>query len=224
MRRRYCVVIPALNAARTLEPLVAALKARTLDVVVVDDGSSDATAQVASVAGALVVSHARNLGKGAALRAGFQHALRMGYAGVITMDSDGQHDPSDAVRLIDAAEQSNARIIIGNRMLERHRMPLVRRWTNQMMSSVVSWLIRQRVPDSQCGFRFIRTEALAALPLAASRFDLETELLLAAGRQRWSVESLPVTTIYNRHRSHIQPLQDGLRFMRLILWYALFVS
>jgi glycosyltransferase involved in cell wall biosynthesis len=220
---RHCVIIPALNAEATLAGLVQAVKALSLDIVVVDDGSSDHTAQVASQAGAVVISHLHNLGKGAALRAGFRHALRVGYAGVVTMDGDGQHDPTDVPRLIRTAEETHAGMVIGNRMSNGHQMPWLRRWTNRVMSSVVSWLIRQPVPDSQCGLRFIRADALAALPLAANHFELETELLLAAARQRWTVASLPIATIYNNHhRSYIQPLQDGARFMKLVLRYTLF--
>ena len=219
MSRRYCVVIPAFNSAHTLGELVRAIHAKQLDIIVVNDGSSDQTAQTASRAGAVVISHLRNMGKGAALRAGFRHALRLGYDGVITIDSDGQHDPKDIGALIQTAEQRQARIVIGNRMADGRMMPPLRRWTNRLMSRLISRLMAQEVPDSQCGFRFIRSDALAALPMASNHFDLETELLLAAARRHWTVVSVPIATIYDNHRSHIHPLQDGLRFVRVIIRY-----
>ena len=116
MSRRYCVIIPALNAGKTIGPLVTEIKAQGLDVVVVDDGSADETAAVASAKGARVISHLQRVGKGGALQAGFRLALGHRYDGVITMDSDGQHRPSDVTLLIQAAELYGAGIVLGNRM------------------------------------------------------------------------------------------------------------
>ena len=96
-------------------------------------------------------------------------------------------------------------------------MPGIRRLTNQAMSLVVSWLARQSIPDSQCGFRAIRRTVLESIGLSACRFELETELLLAAARGGWSIASIPVRSIYHAHRSYIHPLLDGVRFVWLIL-------
>ena len=218
---RACVVIPAYNAERTLEALFERLKPLGLDTVLVNDGSTDRTAQIAVTAGALTISHVSNRGKGSALKTGFAYALRAGYELVITMDSDGQHDPGEIPKLLEAAADPNARIVIGHRALEAERMPLLRRWTNRMMSAVISALTRQRIPDSQCGFRGIRREALQTLPLSGRRFDLESELLLAAARRGWPIVSVPIRTIYEAHPSHIRPVLDGLRFVRLVMWYLL---
>jgi hypothetical protein len=99
-------------------------------------------------------------------------------------------------------------------------MPAARRWTNRLMSALVSALVRQRIPDSQCGLRLIRREVLSSLRLRASRFDLESELLLEASRGRWKIVSVPVRAIYDGHASHIQPMSDGWRFVRILLRYA----
>lgn len=216
---RYCVIIPAFDAMSTIGGLVRRIRTQGLDVMVVNDGSQDSTAQVASTHGAVVISHVDNLGKGTALQTGFRHALRLGYEGVITMDSDGQHDPADLQRLIETVERGEAHIVVGNRMGNDRAMPFLRRWTNRAMSSIVSRLIRQRIPDSQCGFRFIHRDVLAATPLAAQHFDIETELLLAAVRRGWTVASIPILTIYDNRRSHIRPVRDGLRFLRLVWRY-----
>ena len=219
---RYCVVIPAFDAAKTVGELVQRIKPQGLSVVVIDDGSHDQTASIASEHGALVISHLRNQGKGSALRTGFEYALRSRYDGVITLDGDGQHDPAEIPRLVREGEIQHAGIVVGNRMRNGSSMPRVRRWTNTVMSAIVSLVVRQRIPDSQCGFRFIRKEVLEAVPLRAKRFEIETELLLHAARQRWKIISVPVTSIYqNHHQSYIRPVRDAIRFFGLVLRYLI---
>lgn len=217
MNGRYCVVIPALNTATTIGVLVRRVKHLGFDVIVVDDGSRDQTAAVASGQGALVISHLRNKGKGRALRTAFEYALRSGYEGVITMDSDGQHDPKDILPLVRAGELQHAGIAVGNRLTEGAPMPPVRWWTNHLMSAIVSAVARQSIADSQCGFRFIRAEVLSDVSLRARRFDLETELLFGAAVRRWKIVSVPIRSIYRHHESHIRPLHDGLRFLKVVL-------
>ena len=98
-------------------------------------------------------------------------------------------------------------------------MPRNRRWTNEMMSGIVLWMARQDIPDSQCGFRVVRRKALEQMRLTSRHFDIETELLLAASRTGWRISSIPIRTIYDKHPSHIHPLMDGLRFIRLVVRY-----
>ncbi len=211
------MVIPAFNAARTIGPVIRGVRRQGLEVVVVDDGSQDATAETASAAGAVVISLLANQGKGAALRAGFAHALRAGCDGVITMDSDGQHDPSDLARMVHAADWQHAGLVLGNRMANGDVMPRLRRWTNRAMSGLLSRLARQPIPDSQCGLRLIRREVLQDVRLRTSRFEIESELLLASAARRWKIVSVPVRTIYAREPSHIRPVWDTLRFLGLVL-------
>jgi len=217
MSGRYCVVIPAYNAEQTIGDVVQGVKHHGFDAVVIDDGSRDRTAAIASAKGALVISHLSNQGKGRALRTGFEYILRSGYDGAITMDSDGQHDPADISHLIHEGEVQHAGIAIGNRLTNGSPMPRARRWTNRFMSSIVSAIARQSIPDSQCGFRFIRKELLRDVPLKTARYDSETEILFGAAAKRWKIISVPIRTIYRNERSHIQPVRDGLRFARLIL-------
>lgn len=218
---RSCVVIPAYNAAKTLGALVRHIRQLKLDAVVVNDGSTDDTAQVAIASGALVISHLANHGKGVAIRSGFAFAVETGYDAVVTMDGDGQHDPAELPRLLEEAARDGVAIVVGNRAQERWRMPRSRRWTNQVMSGVVSWVARQDIPDSQCGFRVIRREVLEQMRLSSRHFDIETELLLAASRAGWRISSIPIHAIYGHHPSHIRPVVDGLRFVRLVLRYLL---
>ena len=219
---RYCAIIPALNAGKTIAGLVRQARAQGVDVVVIDDGSTDRTAALAAAEGALVISHLRNCGKGRALRTGFEHALRARYDGVLTLDGDGQHDPIEIPALIRVGEAQHAGLVLGNRMGEGLAMPRVRRGTNRLMSRILSGLARQDIPDSQCGFRFIRRELLDRLPLRSSRFEIESEVLLWAAAHRWKIVSVPVASIYRDHASHIHPVRDGLRFLLLLarFWLA----
>ena len=213
MKGRYCVLIPSVDAAETIGPLVQRVKAQGLAVVVVDDGSRDRTAAAAAAEGALVISHLRNEGKGRALRTGFEHVLRAGYDGVITMDGDGQHDPAEIPQLIAAAERQYAALVLGNRFANSGPMPVARRLTNRVMSGLISALIRQPIIDSQCGFRFIRKEVLETVPLRSRLYEIETELLIGAARRRWKIVSVPIRAIYDAsHKSRIQPIRDAARF------------
>src|SRR3989338_85181 len=217
MTGRYCVVIPAVDAADTIGSLIRRIKSHHLGVVVVDDGSRDRTAAVAAGEGALVISHLRNEGKGRALRTGFEHALRARYDGVVTMDSDGQHDPADIPSLISAAEHQHAALVLGNRLANGAAMPAARRVTNRLMSRIVSLLARQPIPDSQCGFRFIRREVLESVHLRSRFYEIETELLLGASRRKWKIVSVPVRSIYENHPSRIRPVRDALRFVGVLV-------
>lgn len=219
MSLRACVVIPGYNAARTLGPLLHQIKRLGLDAIVVNDGSTDHTAHVATQEGALVISHLRNQGKGVALRTGFTFALQAGYDAVVTLDGDGQHDPMEIPRLLETATLSQTAIVVGHRVVDGAVMPVSRQWTNRLMSWLISRLTGQRIPDSQCGFRVIRRHVLETIPLSTCRFELETELLLAASRAGWTITSVPIRTIYHQHASHIHPVWDGLRFARLVLRY-----
>ena len=215
-----CVIVPAYNAAASLAPLITRARALGFEVLVVDDGSNDSTAQVAERAGARVVQSAVNQGKGAALQRGFAEALHLGCDLIITMDADGQHDPEELPRFVRAAtEQPQAGLIIGNRMAEVHHMPWLRRWTNRCMSWWLSRAAHQRVPDSQCGFRLMRRAFLSRCRLTSGHFEIESELILEAARLGVPIQSLPIRTVYGDEHSHIHPLRDTIRFVRMLASY-----
>jgi glycosyltransferase involved in cell wall biosynthesis len=219
--QRICVIIPGYNVANTIGPLIQRVRAIGLDVVMVDDGSTDRTAPVATEAGARVISHVHNQGKGSALRTGFSYALQTGYSLVVTLDSDGQHDPADIPRLLAAAQQPQAGLVIGNRLNgAATEMPRLRRWTNRLMSQVVSAVAHRTIPDSQSGFRAIPNALLTSVALSTHHFEIETELVLAASRAGWPVTSVPIRVIYDQHRSRIHPVRDGWRFLCLVLRYC----
>ena len=170
---RICLLIPAYNEARTIGQVVSEAREIIESVVVVDDGSQDATAQIAEDSGSLVIKHSVNSGKGAALRTGFQHVLDNGYDALITMDSDGQHDVNDIPGFLKALDERGSGIIIGSRMQDISTMPVVRRFTNKFTSLVGSLLARQKIRDSQSGFRLISSDVLRAVELETAGYEME---------------------------------------------------
>jgi len=214
---KLVAVIPAKDAAATIGTVVRALRSRFPDgeVVVVDDGSSDETGAQAREAGAVVVTHEVNQGKGAALQSGFDEALRRGADAVLALDADGQHDVAAAPGLI--AALADADLVIGSRERDRTGMPWLRRKTNDVTTWWTSYLARQRVPDSQSGYRAIKAPVLRAVRPVSRRFEYESEFLVRAARQGFRIGQAPIPTLYNAPGSHIHPVRDTMRFVRLVL-------
>jgi glycosyltransferase involved in cell wall biosynthesis len=217
---RTLVVIPSKDLEATVGAVVREVRAHGLDVLAVDDGSTDATARAAREAGARVIDHPRNLGKGAALKSGFSYAVLHGYDAVITIDGDGQHDTAEIPRFVDALARTGADIVVGTRMHAVGEMPKVRVWTNRTTSAIVSRLAGREIPDSQSGYRILTTRVLREIAgsLVTSRYDAESEILIRAGRRGFAIASMPIASIYRGSVSHINPLVDTLRFVRLALW------
>ena len=212
-----CVVIPCFNVARTIGPIVRELKKQNIDVLVVDDGSSDLTAEIADESGAIVLKNRNNCGKGASLRRGFDYALDKGYDLLIAMDGDGQHLSGDVTNFLKAHNAyPDVDIIIGNRMNQPLGMPLIRRLTNRFMSALLSWLSHQYIPDSQNGFRLLSNRILKGLELKSDRFEIESEIILAAVQKGAKIISIPISSVYKNHPSRISPLFDTLRFIKFI--------
>jgi glycosyltransferase involved in cell wall biosynthesis len=213
--KRHCAaVIPCFNEAGRIAPVVDAVRQHLPNVVVVDDGSTDATQAEAAGAGAEVIRRRVNVGKGSALRAGWQRARRMGFTWVLSLDGDGQHAAGDIPKFFSCAERTSARLVIGNRMGQGRAMPPLRRWANCWMSRCLSDLTGATLPDSQCGFRLAHLETVLQLPLVANGFVIESETLvtfLAAGER---VEFVPIQVIYGPERSKICPFLDTWRWMR----------
>ena len=186
-------------------------------LVVINDGSMDGTSAAAEAAGAHVLEHEVNLGKGAALKTGFEYAVEKEYDAVITMDGDGQHDPSAIPDFIDAVEKCDADIIVGTRMHAVGEMPRLRIWTNRTTSRIVSLLSGQKILDSQSGYRNIKVKVLRDVvkSFVTSKYDTESELLIRAARRGYRIGAIAIESIYTGCVSHINPVIDTLRFLRL---------
>ena len=213
MSERVAVIIPALNAARTLAPVVAGAKAQLEPVLVVDDGSTDLTSDVARAAGAVVVRHDVNRGKGGALKTGFAWARENGFESVITLDADGQHLPSEIPKFLREREVGAADLIIGGRAHLFEGMLPRRRMANRFSAWSISIAAGTRVTDSQSGFRLYSTNLLRNLELRTNGFDMESEVIVRAGRAGMKIVTIPIELgfVDGIATSHYRPLADTLR-------------
>lgn len=210
-------VIPAYQAAATLGAVVTQV-AQHLPVLVVDDGSTDDTAAVAESAGAVVLRQVPNRGKGAALRAGFRRALEDGATAVLTLDADGQHDPSCIPAFLGAWRSSHAPLVIGQR--DFRRMPLSRRLANNLGTWTFSWAVGRRIADNQSGYRLIARPLLPHLLTSTEAgFEFEVEMITLAIRAGLAIDWVPIPTIYEDQGSHIRPLAHVTNFLR-VAWAA----
>jgi len=211
------VLIPSYNEARTIGEIASGLRAKGLVAYVIDDGSIDRTAEIARSAGAVVVRHKENRGKGASLREGFRHILKKGFEKVLLMDGDGQHSLDDIDSFFEVMRRTGADMVIGDRMHDTASMPYVRVLTNRFMSWVISVMAGQKVPDSQCGYRLIRTAVLEKAGLETSNYEIESELIISAARNGFKIASVPIRTVYGSEKSRINPVTDTVRFLLFVM-------
>lgn len=214
---KTCVLIPSYNEAKTIGSLVKRIKNKGLDVVVVDDGSIDKTAEIARGSGAYVLKHKQNKGKGASLKDGFHFIINKDYDAVITMDGDDQHSPEDIPKFIKASDDPNVDMLVGNRMSSNKDMPFIRWMTNNLMSFLISIICKKNISDSQCGFRLIKRKVFKELSFFSPNFEIESEILIEAYRKGFTVKFIPIQTIYARQVSQIHPVIDTIRFFRFLL-------
>ncbi len=207
-------LIPAFNEEQHIFQVVQATAA-FLPVVVVDDGSSDATAQLAGQAGATVLRQRDNRGKGAALRAGFGWALEHQCDAVLTLDADGQHDPAEIGKFLDVYHTQRSDLIIGARRFEQ--MPFVRRLANSVGQWAFSWALGQPIRDNQSGYRLISRRLLAAMLSSREQgFQFEVEMIVVCIERDFVLAWVPIRTIYAGESSHIHPWKHTRDFMRMV--------
>ncbi len=217
---RIAVLIPALNEELAIRAVVSAALAVCADVIVVDDGSTDATLERIADLPISVIRHATPKGKGEGLRAGFREALRRGFDAVVTMDGDGQHDAADIPRLVAAAREYPDHLVIGARIRTRENQPNARRRANAVADWGISWGCGIPVADTQSGQRYYPRRALELVDIAAGGFVFEAAILIAATRELGlGVVSVPIETRYHAgaRRSHFRPVIDVTR----ITWYTI---
>jgi glycosyltransferase involved in cell wall biosynthesis len=208
--------IPAWNEAGRLGPIVEATRAQ-LPVLVVDDGSADETAAVAEGAGAMVVRHSENQGKGVALLTGFAWALEREYEAVLTLDADGQHDPADIPKFLAAYAAGAGDLIVGRRNFSH--MPFPRRYTNPFGSWLLSQALGTRIYDNQSGFRLHSRGFLESLDLTTTGFELEVEVIVQAVLQGTRIGWVDIRTIYGiGKKSYFHPIKDSARFLEMVWW------
>lgn len=217
------VLIPANNEGRSIGAVISGCRAYCRNILVVDDGSNDSTGRIAAAAGAQVIRHDSNKGKGAALRTGFRMLLDRGCRVVITLDADGQHDPREIPRFLSsyeriAAEEKREVIVIGSRIRGKERIPLYRAVPHRIGEFFISLAARRHIPDTQSGYRLYTRGILEAIECSAKRFDMEAEILIKASRKGVRIEQIPIEAIYREnYTTHFRPVVDFYRISIMVL-------
>jgi len=215
-----CAVIAAYNEEDHIAEVVVGTARHASPVIVVDDGSTDATAARAASGGAIVIRHDRNLGKGAAIRTGLAHATDQPCSHVLFLDADMQHDPAEIPKLLAAAARGGGDFVIAEREFARQAMPPARYYSNVIGSRILSWFIGSAVADTQCGFRLIRRDLLRRVTLTGRGYEIETEMLIKLARTGAQIERVKVARLeYQGVRSHIRPFRDTFRTCMLAVRY-----
>ena len=209
---RVAVVIPCRNEAPRLGAVLAAVLTHVPTVIVVDDGSTDDTAEVALAAGAEVIRCGQSEGKGAALMAGWWLAAERGFEFALSLDGDGQHAGRDIPAFLRVPGEVS--LVVGNRFGDASRMPWLRRQVNRWMSRKLSRLSGRSLPDTQCGFRRLRLDVLSRLDFQTRHFEIESEMILKTIRAGLDVQFVPVAVIYRDEQSKIRPVRDTIRWFR----------
>ncbi len=217
---RVTALIPAYNCATQIGKIVEELLELDLKVLVVDDGSIDDTASLASEAGATVVRLEGPLGKGSAISWGIRK-LKVSFLPdwLLFLDGDGQHLAREAPRFLGAMDES-VDMLIGNRLEEAGNFPAYRFITNRVGSKILRWISGACIPDTQCGYRAFRGSLLAKMKLESSGFEIDTEMLLKALHlgARW--KTVPVSAVYAGQGSHFRPVADTYEISMAALRYA----
>ncbi|MCL2449665.1 MAG: glycosyltransferase family 2 protein [Polyangiaceae bacterium] len=214
-----CVIVPAFEAATTVGQVIDDLRG-SLDVpvIVVDDGSTDGTGEVARGRGAQVIRHARNLGKGAALRTGLREAARRGLPVAVTSDADGQHPSASARAVLFGCDDPRA-LVLGVRDLVRDGAPRSNRFGNAVSNFFLSAFAGRSLRDTQCGLRRYPVADTLALDARADGFAFEGEVVLRAVRSGLPVVEVPVEVLYpsdGTRRSHFRRVSDPTRIVGTI--------
>jgi glycosyltransferase involved in cell wall biosynthesis len=218
---RTCALIPAFNEAPYIASVVERARPHVGQVVVIDDGSSDGTADIARAAGATCLQLPRNCGKASALRAGIAFAREHNFTYIITLDGDGQHLPEDIPAMFRVAEETGADLVIGARVFDRALMPRSRYFSNVIGSRLASALVGRKIRDSQSGFRLFRLDKLSESKLRSRCYELEMEILIKMARSGCTIAHAPVRMVYDdcQTRSKMKPVRDTVR---VCLWSLAF--
>lgn len=216
---RPAALIPSYQCAGTIAAVVADARCQLEPVLVVDDGSDDATATRARAAGAEVVRHEHNRGKGAALRTGMRHLAARHFTHALTMDGDGQHLGREIPTLLAVARAEPDAIVIGTRRIGSQEVAAANLFGNRVANLAVRLAARTTVGDTQSGFRVYPLAAVLALPASDQRFEYETTVIICAARAGIPIRSVPVSVYYPpiaERRSHYRKVRDTLRIMRAV--------
>jgi glycosyltransferase involved in cell wall biosynthesis len=212
--KRIAALVPAYNESGSITRVVSAAL-EYLPVLVVDDGSTDKTSSLAESAGATVLRQQPNQGKGTALKAGFRYALDHGFDAVLTLDGDGQHDPDEIPKFLQAYVSKGSHLIVGQR--DFAQMPLTRRLANTVGRWFFSRAMGRYIPDNQSGYRLIDRQLMEPLLTSSEQgFQFEVEMILVCVKLGLTLDWVDIKTIYAGESSHISPLEHATEYLRIL--------
>ncbi|AAM05566.1 glycosyltransferase family 2 protein [Methanosarcina acetivorans] len=213
------VILPAFNEEVSIGSIVLLTKFYSDNVIVVDDGSSDRTAEISRKAGAHVIVHEVNKGKGAALKTGFEAAANLGADIIVTMDSDGQHNPAEIPKLVTPIIDGYAEMVNGSRYLSHKdkNTPIYRRVGQTILDTATNMNSGLRITDSQSGFRAFAASTKNVFRFGAHGMAIESEMLADAGRSGLRIKEVEIGVRYDVDCSTISPVQHGLGVLVMVL-------
>jgi glycosyltransferase involved in cell wall biosynthesis len=218
---KYDVVIPAYNAEKTIPELLsqlAALDQPPENIIVVDDGSEDNTAQICEKHNVRIIRNFENRGKGDVLKVGIRAFLEDSQSDfLLCMDADLQHPVASIPDFLATASKKESKFVLGVRKDRLKSMPGHRVLSNLLTSQIISWISGQDIQDSQCGFRLIHKDVLRKVQLTEKGYQLESEMILESAKEGFHIDAVSIPTIYNNEKSYIANVSDTYRFTRLII-------
>ena len=213
------LILPAFNEEVSIGSMVLHAKQHADHVIVIDDGSKDRTSEVAQLAGAEVIRHPRNLGKGKALMTGFEHVRKNGSKVIITMDSDGQHDPDDIPKLVSPILDGEADIVNGSRYMKGtdKNTPIYRRIGQNVLDKATNLNAGLQITDTQSGFRAFARHTLPAFRFKSNGLAIESEMLMDAANAGFRIKEVNIGVRYDVDCSTENPLKHGLKVLANVI-------
>lgn len=214
---RIIAAIPAYNEEKYIGTVVLKTRQYADEVIVVDDGSTDNTSSVASLANAIVIRHEKNRGKGAAIQSILAEVRKKSPDILILLDADFQHNPDEIPKLIKPIICDGFDLVVGSRKRQRDKIPRYRRFGQKVLSYSARILSGAKVTDSECGFRALSPRAVSELELKQCGFAIETEMISAATERGFKITEVPVSAIYTQDGSTLNPVSHGLGVLANII-------
>jgi len=217
MNKDAYVIIPAHNEQKHISSVIRKVRNYTNNLVVVDDGSTDNTSEIALREYAVVLKHIINLGKGAALKTGCEYALKNGAKQLIFIDADGQHQPEDIPRFLEALK--NADIVFGSRSLNKN-MPLILKFGNWFINKVNNTMFGIKLMDTQSGYRAMTAAAYEKIKWKSTKYSVESEMIANAGKKRLKYKEITIKTIYaDKYKG--TTIIDGIKIVLNMIWWKI---
>ncbi len=217
MQKNTYIIIPAYNESKNIEKVIKKTKKYCKNIIIVDDGSSDNTYLTAKKTGVIVLGHIVNLGKGAALKTGCDFAIKKGAEIIISLDADGQHDPKEIPKFLEALKDCN--IVLGYRKLNK-KMPLVLKLGNWFISFITRFLYRINIKDTQCGYRAFNVKTYKKIRWDALDYSMESEMIAQIGKNKLKYQQIPIETIYSEKYKGTT-IMDGIKIVLDMFWWKL---